>query len=957
MIGRERDLEELGTFFARAEAGEGSLLLLAGEAGIGKTRLAEAAVAAGHLTCLRGAATQLGSSPYAPVAAVLRGYLRGDPGGLSRGEPVVAHLGAILPELGPAPDLASREILFEAVRYAFEALASREPTVVFLDDLQWADAATLELLPSLAEAVEEWPMLVLCAYRSEEIARGHPLRRLRADLRRTGRLAELVLEPLGPAATARLAAQVLECELGPTLRAALYDRTQGVPLFVEELAAALKQGHRLRPAPHGYELEDGSSMPLPETLRDALRGRLGGLTDEGRSALEAAAVVGCVVELELLATLGCDAGLDDILDHALLVEVEPGLAAFQHDLVRECVYRDTHWPRRRSLHHELGRLLEGRGAEPRLAADHLLAGGDPGRARPLLVESARRSCAVHAYRDAASAARAALELWPEGDDEAGRLGVLAELGRCAQLAGDLPEARRAWEEAAKSLDGLTDPWRLAAVQQGLATVYALEGSEHRAAAARREAAKAFEEAGRDADAAGEWILVAEAHWDDAEVVERALDRAQAAAQRAGRPDLESRCLSSRGFTKARAGHRAHGLALMRSALSLALAGNHVQEAVDAYWALGATANDWGDYPVAESALDDALALCQTNELNEWEHFCTSCLAVVLVSAGDWTRAEQLARDLLDRASLSGPSRAHAVLVLGHIDAARGVTKRARRLLNQAHAIAQEHGMAASVAESEFGLALVDELDGTQSPRWHTLVTGEVERISAARPKGLRLASTFAARRGDTNLVNACAAATAAYASRFGSADALAALAHTLGEVGLAAGQPIVAAEQFTTALERLDDVEAPFERALTQARAGTALIAAGERELGAERLTGAYRTFKKLGARPFAIQTAADLEAAGERIDQRLGRRAAGDHERGGLTRRELEVLRLVAVGRTNREIAHQLFLSQRTVDMHVRNMLTKLGCRSRTEATGRAHELGLLASVSSRPSSASLPR
>ncbi len=120
-------------------------------------------------------------------------------------------------------------------------------------------------------------------------------------------------------------------------------------------------------------------------------------------------------------------------------------------------------------------------------------------------------------------------------------------------------------------------------------------------------------------------------------------------------------------------------------------------------------------------------------------------------------------------------------------------------------------------------------------------------------------------------------------------------------------------------------------------------MAAGERELGVERLTGAYRAFRKLGARPFASRTATDLEAAGERIDERLGRRAARDREQGGLTRRELEIVRLVAVGRTNREIAQQLFLSPRTVDMHVRNLLAKLGCRSRTEATGRAYALGLI--------------
>ena len=243
----------------------------------------------------------------------------------------------------------------------------------------------------------------------------------------------------------------------------------------------------------------------------------------------------------------------------------------------------------------------------------------------------------------------------------------------------------------------------------------------------------------------------------------------------------------------------------------------------------------------------------------------------------------------------------------------------------------------------FGLALVDELEHVASPRWHDLMTARVERASAARARGLRLASTYAARRGDTLLLYAGADASASWASRFAAADTVAALAHVLGEVPLSEGDAATAADQFGSALDRLAEIEAPFERALTQARAGTALIAAGERELGVERLTGAYYTFRKLGARPFANRTASDLATAGERVDERLGRRAARDAEQAGLTRRELEILRRVAVGRTNREIARQLFLSPRTVDMHVRNMLAKLGCRSRTEATSRAHELGLL--------------
>jgi DNA-binding CsgD family transcriptional regulator len=121
--------------------------------------------------------------------------------------------------------------------------------------------------------------------------------------------------------------------------------------------------------------------------------------------------------------------------------------------------------------------------------------------------------------------------------------------------------------------------------------------------------------------------------------------------------------------------------------------------------------------------------------------------------------------------------------------------------------------------------------------------------------------------------------------------------------------------------------------------------ALGERELAIERLMDAYRTARKLRARPLAQRAAAELAALGESVDRRLGRRAAAELAFAGLSRRELEIARLVAAGQTNREIARGLFLSPRTVDMHVRNILAKLGCRSRVEATRKAAELGLLES------------
>jgi DNA-binding CsgD family transcriptional regulator len=182
------------------------------------------------------------------------------------------------------------------------------------------------------------------------------------------------------------------------------------------------------------------------------------------------------------------------------------------------------------------------------------------------------------------------------------------------------------------------------------------------------------------------------------------------------------------------------------------------------------------------------------------------------------------------------------------------------------------------------------------------------------------------------------------ASSTGHPDALAALASAIGETALAEGDHDAAADQLGHAVKLLGQVELPFERAEVELRAGVALAAAGEREPALERLGDAYRTARKLGARPLATEAAREVAALGESVERRLGRRAAADADGAGLSRRELEVLRLVAVGRTNREIAAELFLSPRTVDMHVRNILRKLDCRSRLEAAQRGRELELLA-------------
>lgn len=946
LLGRERECAELHEALAATREGHGGLLLLAGEAGVGKTRLAEETLAASDMTVLLGAAAPTAATPYGLIVAALRSYLRAEPGALTDCGPLTRHLGLLLPELGPAPEDVDRPTLFEAIRCAFREVGRRSPSVAFLDDLQWADDTTLELLATLAQTLESVPFLIVGAYRSDEIPRGHLLRRLRVDLRRGGRLREIVLDPLGPAETARLATSVLGGVPSPSLADTVYDRTQGVPFFVEEFVAALAAGARLEETSRGVELVGSGEVPIPDSLRDAVLMRVEALSDGAREVLDVAAVAGLRCELDLLVELTDEDGVAEAIEHGLIVEDQRGRAAFRHALLREVLYSAVPWTRRRRSHRRIAAELERRGAAAALRAEQWLGAHEPEPARAALLEAARESRVLHAYRDAAHGARRALELCKEHDDEDLKLRALELLADSAQLAGELREAVRAWEELVDA-PGATGSV-LGDVHRRLAALHELQGSWERAVAARLAAATAFATAGMPGDAATE-RLAAAAHLQGAGALTAALDLVNAAWNDIASTDsaeLKARALGLEGQVRSKLGETGRGVELAREGLSIGLANDLTGAAAHGYYLLASALEHAADFGGAVDIYGAGAEFCEEQGISGMDGVCFACLALVLRGTGDWERATELCRSILGG---DGPAIARMVASaeLGLIHALRGETTRARPLLTEAVAFARSAEKLGLEFEAAAGLARVDQLEGDEDAAADQ-ARELVERCAASEERhysvrAVRWAASLFASRGDRAGAGACADALAATAAATAGAEALAALAHALGELAILDGDHDRAAHQFRQALELLGPLSLPYERAETQLRVSAPLAAAGDREAAVEHLVDAYRTARKLGARPLAGKAAGELQQLGEPVERRLGSRAAGELERGGLSRRELEVLRYVAVGRTNREIAKELFLSQRTVDMHVRNILTKLGCRSRLAAVTRAADLDLV--------------
>ncbi|HET7487044.1 MAG TPA: AAA family ATPase [Acidimicrobiales bacterium] len=461
LLGRGGPLAELSALLDGAAAGRGALALVTGEAGIGKTRLCEevATLAAGRgVDVTRAACWESGAVPaYWPWEQVVRRLA---------GHPLEA------PAAGSDPDLG-RARLFETVTALLAEAAAAGPRLVLLDDLHWADVPSVHLLSHVAGRLADMAVLVVGTYRDDEVAPDTALGAALAGLARHGR--RVALSGLDVAEMGPLAAEVTGGDPASVAAEALHRHTHGNPLYARELVRLLAARGALD------ALGAGGPLPVPDTVRGVLDGRLERLSAPCRAVLEVGAVVGDQFALDVVAGVLPPDRRDAILDavdeaESAAVVREAGVSrwSFAHPLMRSTLYEELGVARRVRLHQRVGEVLEARhaaGGEVDLAAvsHHFVQAAPAGTAAKAVAyaaEAAERAMAVLAYEDAAALYRqaiAALDLAPEAAD---RAELLIGLGAALGAAGDRAGARAACEQAAALARDSRRPHQLARAALG-----------------------------------------------------------------------------------------------------------------------------------------------------------------------------------------------------------------------------------------------------------------------------------------------------------------------------------------------------------------------------------------------------------------------------------------------------------------------------------------------------------
>jgi oligopeptide transport system substrate-binding protein len=471
MVARETELGQVRALWAGAQSAGSQLLLVRGEAGIGKTRLVRELVTLARVS--KGVVLQAWNDdrpaqPFAAFRQILRRLLdeRSDVIGACP-EPVVADLLALLPELQvrhpniePRPSLdsaADQHHLFESVAVCLTLVSQAAPILLVIEDAQWADSGTLLLLRYLVQQTRTRPVLYVLTYRTAGAVEARELEAALAAFRREALGTTLTLERLGASGTLAMLQALLGESVPNELVEGIQQATEGNPLYIEEVCKGLVESGRLVRRDGDWRLVDRRAVPVPASLRVAVEERLRRLPAETQQALEAAAVWGPVFQPTRIAGLiGIDQGAAcDALAAAEQAEIirplpdgaEPR-SAFAHALIAAAVVEGLAPQRRRALHAGVAAALEAQHPDDHEAlAFHFREAGDRDKAVEHLMRAGDRAKALHACREAIESYQAAIDLQAQAGDRRAQACTLLRLGLACSTDFQFDAARSAYERA------------------------------------------------------------------------------------------------------------------------------------------------------------------------------------------------------------------------------------------------------------------------------------------------------------------------------------------------------------------------------------------------------------------------------------------------------------------------------------------------------------------------------
>jgi DNA-binding CsgD family transcriptional regulator/tetratricopeptide (TPR) repeat protein len=966
-VGRSAQLAELEAALRDGAERRPSLALIAGESGVGKSRLAgelvDRARASGALV-LVGDCVELGEGdelPYAPLLGALRPLLReGHPALDALPEPLREALAAMLPGFGErsAHGEASQASVFEALLALLDALAEERTVLLVIEDLHWADSSTRSFLSFLSRTLCGQRLMLAATYRSDELHRRHPLRPLLAELTRdpAARLLEL------PAFTREELAEQLESILAappePGLVERVWSRSEGNALFTEEILAAGLDGRG----------------PLPPTLSDALMLRVEQLSPGAREVLRWLACQTSVDHELLAAVSGLDAAalLDALREatasHILVVNAE-GSYAFRHALLREVVHDDLLPGERTQLHSSLARALDERIVGGRAgahitaqAAHHWMVAGDQPAALAAAVRGADAAERVDAYAEAHALLERALGLWGRVDDPemlagSDRLDLLLRAARAADISGESLRFEGLLRGALELVDPAQEPRRAASIlthlhraqwdlnrqdesidtlDRALALLEPCEDTGERAELlARKARARMLQSRNREAIEAGR----------------EALEVARAVGDRSA----EILSLNAIGVALAAAREADEGIAVLREARTLAREHGFVGH-------VGRTSTNLADVLRLEARNEEALTVAREG-LEEVRAggrsgtWVTLIVAEIEFESGDWRAAAAAMPDERRRywgAELVNHRLRKIEQALGRGDEA--VARSELDLATRAAVDSTEPQFLAPLgayrAELERRAGDVDAARAAVDEALDRIefCSDDVARIAIVALAGLQVEADAAERARDRQ--DAAAEGTAreravgmAERARLAAVDGgpVVAAMSAAAEAELARAEGRDDPALWDAAAGAWDGIGHPYPAAYARWREAAAHAAARHRE-GAERAAAAaLEAARRLGSRWLAAEldrlaARARLQLSGSEQPQARGVPDDEAEDPFGLTARERQVLALVAGGATNREVGERLHMAEKTASVHVSRILAKLDVRSRTEAAAVAH-------------------